>query len=295
MDLQMGQVKLELGGKYLGTLREVNERIDNIEALHAQMAEDGYLLIRGLQNPERVKAARRVVLDNLSTNGQLVPDHPIDDGVAAEGKRGRFLGGTKAVTHTPDFLSVVESPEIMNFFESFLNGPVLTYNYKWLRAVGPGDNTGAHYDVVYMGRGTKDLYTVWTPLGDVPYHMGPLVVLAGSHRFEKIKATYGQMDVDHDHVAGNFSDDPKEMVDRYGGCWQTTEFKMGDVLILGMFTMHGSVNNESNRYRISTDTRYQLATEPVDERWIGDDPIAHYAWMKGETVSMEEMRGKWGV
>lgn len=27
--------------------------------------------------------------------------------------------------------------------------------------------------------------------------------------------------------------------------------------------------------RLSTDTRYQLASEPVDERWIGENPIAH--------------------
>ena len=35
--------------------------------------------------------------------------------------------------------------------------------------------------------------------------------------------------------------------------------------------------------------------EPVDERWIGENPIAHYAWMKGDTVPMEEARRRWGV
>ena len=45
-----------------------------------------------------------------------------------------------------------------------------------LRVVGSGDNTGAHYDIVYMGRGTRNVYTVWTPLGDLPFAMGPLAV-----------------------------------------------------------------------------------------------------------------------
>ena len=103
------------------------------------------------------------------------------------------------------------------------------------------------------------------------------------------------MDVDRDHVAGWFTSDPVEMVDRYGGQWQTTEFRAGDALIFGMFTMHGSLNNQTNRYRISADTRYQRADEPVDERWIGENPIAHYAWMKGQTITMEEARAKWGV
>ena len=295
MKLMMGQDELELGGKYLSTLRDANDLMDDMDAIHRRMDEDGYLLIRGLQNTEKVKAARQVVLDNLKANDQLDLDQPADIGVAAPGKKGRFLGGAKQVTHTPEFLSVVESPEIMKFFEGFLDGPVLTYDYKWLRAVGPGDNTGAHYDVVYMGRGTKSLYTVWTPLGEVSYDMGPLVILVGSHQFDAVKETYGKMDVDRDHVTGHFTNEPIDMVNQYGGQWQTSEFHPGDVIIMGIYTMHGSLNNLTNRYRISTDTRYQLETDPVYERWIGKDPIAHYAWTEGETVSMEEARKQWGV
>jgi ectoine hydroxylase-related dioxygenase (phytanoyl-CoA dioxygenase family) len=295
MKLMMGQDEMELGGKYLSTLREATPLIGDSAALHNRMDEDGYLLIRGLQDPDKVKAARQVVLDNLAANGQLDPSQPVTGDMAAMGKKGRFLGGAKEVTHTPDFLALVESPEIMNFFEGFLNGPVLTYDYKWLRAVGPGDNTGGHYDVVYMGRGTKNLYTVWTPLGEISYDMGPLVVLAGSHTFEAVKETYGKMDVDRDHVTGSFTNEPMDMVNTYGGQWQTSEFQMGDVIIMGIYTMHGSVKNASNRYRLSTDTRYQLATDPVDERWIGKDPIAHYAWMDGETISMDEARKQWNV
>ena len=293
--LIMGKDEMELGGRYLSTLREANDLLDDADALKARMAEDGYLFIRGLQDRDRVGEARRVVLENLEANNQIDPDYPLDLGVAAAGKRGSFFGGAKQVTHTPEFLSVVNSPEIMGFFERFLGGPVLTFDYKWLRAVGPGDNTGAHYDVVYMGRGTTNLYTVWTPLDDVTYDMGPLVILAGSHQFDAVKETYGKMDVDRDHVTGHFTNEPIEMVDQYGGQWQTSEFSMGDVIILGIYTMHGSINNTSNRFRISTDTRYQLATDPVDHRWVGENPVAHYAWTEGKTVSMDEMRRKWKV
>ena len=103
------------------------------------------------------------------------------------------------------------------------------------------------------------------------------------------------MDVDRDHVTGSFSYDPIELVDRYGGRWGTSTFEIGDALFFGMFTMHGSLDNTTGRFRLTTDTRYQPADKPVDERWIGDDPIAHYAWMEGETVPMEEMRKRWGV
>lgn len=49
------------------------------------------------------------------------------------------------------------------------------------------------------------------------------------------KETYGQMDVDRDKVTGWFSSDPVELVDRYGGQWQTVEFEMGDALIFSMY------------------------------------------------------------
>lgn len=42
-----------------------------------------------------------------------------------------------------------------------------------------------------------------------------------------------------------------------------------------MFTLHANLDNRTNRVRLSTDSRYQLANEAVDERWVGENPIAH--------------------
>ena len=295
MILTMNKIEMELGGKYLGLLREANDLLDDQQALRARMEEDGYLLIRGLHDVEKVKGTRKFLLEKLDENEQINRSHPLDAAIPAKGKRGMFWGGNQKVTHQPPFLNLVESSEIMNFCEHYYNAPVLTYDYKWLRVVAPGSFTGAHYDIVYMGRGTRNLLTCWTPISDVSFDMASLIVLVGSHRFNVIKETYGKMDVDRDHVTGSFSYDPVELVDRYGGQWQTSEFKMGDVLIFSMYTMHASLDNTSGCFRLSTDTRYQRADEPVDERWIGENPKAHYAWTKGETVPMEEMRQKWGV
>jgi hypothetical protein len=62
-----------------------------------------------------------------------------------------------------------------------------------------------------------------------------------------------------------------------GGRWLTTDFQAGDMLVFGMWTLHCSLDNNSprNRLRITIDTRYQPADEPVDERWIGTDPAGH--------------------
>ncbi|MGQ9789357.1 MAG: phytanoyl-CoA dioxygenase family protein [Armatimonadota bacterium] len=174
---------MELDGKYLGRLREANALMGDMNALRQHLEEDGYLLIRKLHDPCRVAEVRRVIVQNLAANGQIDTSHPLDEAVIAPGARGAFLGGAKALTHTPEFLAVVESPELMQFFSDFLGAPAMTFSYKWIRAVGTGDFTGAHYDIVYMGRGTTNLYTVWTPLGDVSFEKGSLAILEASHRW----------------------------------------------------------------------------------------------------------------
>ncbi len=295
MKVLMARQEFELGSKYMGYLRDSSSLVGDSSALQSRMAEDGYLLIRGLQPIEKVRAAREMIIRNMAEIDQLDTSFPLMDAVVKEGARGAFAGGSKTLTRDPAFLNLVESPEIMGFFANFLESDVLTFDYKWLRLVGPGDFTGAHYDIVYMGRGTRNLYTCWTPIGDVSYDLGPLAILSGSHRIERLKETYGTMDVDRDHVTGAFSDDPMEMIERFGGQWQTEEFQMGDVLIFGMFTMHASLTNTSNRFRLTSDTRYQRAAEPVDERWIGENPMAHYAWTQGETVTMETARKQWNI
>jgi ectoine hydroxylase-related dioxygenase (phytanoyl-CoA dioxygenase family) len=61
-----------------------------------------------------------------------------------------------------------------------------------------------------------------------------------------------------------------------GGRWLTAEeYRMGDVLLFGMATIHASIDNSTQVLRLSTDTRYQRADAPIDERWIGENPIAH--------------------
>ena len=45
---------------------------------------------------------------------------------------------------------------------------------------------------------------------------------------------------------------------------------MGDVLLFSIYTMHSSTDNNGADERISTDTRYQLVSEPFDQRWMGE-------------------------
>jgi hypothetical protein len=292
MQLQVGDRKLEMGGKYLTELRDSNDIMDDFVKLRERMVEDGYLLIRGFHDRDQVLSARNEYLHQLHEMGRLAPGTAIEEG--AIGSENKGAGAQGLNLERPELLKLLNSRKAMSFFNQFLGGPALTYDYKWLRAVSKGEFTGAHYDIVYMGRGTHNLYTLWTPLGDISYAMGGLTVCLGSHNFGKIRQTYGQMDVDRDNVSGWFSSDPVEVVDNFGGQWATTEFKAGDVMIFGMFLMHGSLMNTTDQYRLSVDTRFQLESEPYDDRWYGKN-LGHYAWGQGETVSMDDARKQWGV
>jgi len=116
--------------------------------------------------------------------------------------------------------------------------------------------------------------------------------LENSHKLQRVRETYCQRDVDKYCTNrpgveliesgekkwmwdGAISKDPIKLQSHFGGRWLTSDYQVGDVVVFGMFTIHCSLDNQSNRIRLSTDSRYQLASEPVDERWIGENPIGH--------------------
>ena len=89
MELYMGEVELELGGPYLGELREATDILNDREALQARMAEDGYLLIRGLHDRDAVIEGRRVLVNRLAEEERQVL-HPCR-GLVEEGLEEQML------------------------------------------------------------------------------------------------------------------------------------------------------------------------------------------------------------
>src|SRR5205085_10584007 len=71
MTLTMGKRELEMGGPHLGELRDATALRGDPAALRQWMAEDGYLLIRGLHDREKVLAVRHRILAALDANDQI--------------------------------------------------------------------------------------------------------------------------------------------------------------------------------------------------------------------------------
>jgi len=86
MEVRFGERRLEIGGPYLGAdLRESNDLLDDPSSLRVRLDQEGYLLLRGLQDPKKVSAARLAILERLAEEGLLDPASPVADGVIRRG------------------------------------------------------------------------------------------------------------------------------------------------------------------------------------------------------------------
>ncbi len=247
------------------------------------MAGSGYLFFPGLLDRARVLRARHAIAQRLAKLKILMPETNPDQ-MLANPAGGQSIS-PEAARSCSELEQVLYAGNMIGFFERFLGGAIRHFDYTWLRTVGPGKGTPSHCDVVYMGRGTQQLYTAWTPLGDIGFDLGGLMILEKSNNNQRLKNTYGRYDVDtycenRPEITGwkhngHLSEDPNQIRRSLGGRWLSTEYEAGDVLIFSCFTVHASLDNHSDRIRLSSDSRYQLASEPADERWVGANPIGH--------------------
>jgi len=274
---------LAMSNDSFGGLRRSDDALADELTLRQRLEEDGYLYIPGFFESDAIMEVRRELCAQLERTGKLDPDFPAIDAVPCPpDKTPAYPAGAQNFPidrRHPTLERFLFGPRIMDFYGRFLGGAPRHYDHTWIRAVSPGMGTPPHCDLVYMGRGTHNVCTAWIPYGDTPLDLGGLMMLEGSHKQSERLANYLAKDVDtycanrseNTKKAGWLAKDPAMLREKLGGRWLTTEFKAGDLLTFGMKMVHASLDNQSDRIRLSTDTRYQLANEEIDNRWIGPD------------------------
>lgn len=274
MELNFRGMKLDMSSGRTGSLRSSNDILDDVAAQKQRIADEGYLLFRELIDRNAVLDARREILLKYAIVGEIDSNaHDVMESIQQSPSfidQINLLAFTESIRSGKAYNDVVMHPSLVGFFERLLGGEVATFDFKWPRFVRPGEGTGIHSDIVYIGRGTKNLWSAWIPIGDVALEEGPLIMLERSHRSMQLDR-YWAADADRDGI-GWLSDDPLALQDSLGGRWLTTEFAAGDVIVFDTRLVHGSLDNVSplRRCRLTSDTRYQLAHEPLDDRWNGD-------------------------
>jgi len=273
----------------VGALREslVSEGYD---VLRNRAEEDGYLFIRDYLDREQVLSVREEISKEMSKREFLDSNYSDSDLRARKDETVKFI--PEVANNSDKVKKLLYSGRLPNFYKNLYGEEIKHYDYTWLRAMPPGKGTNPHTDLPYMGRGTHNHMTCWVPYGDISYELGGLAVLEKSHERMDLLERYVFRDVDSycennskqktnaDQgkwtFTGTLSKNPKQLAEKFESRWLTTEFRAGDFLTFKMFTVHAAMDNLSeNEYRLSSDSRYQRASEPIDERWIGEDPPGH--------------------
>ena len=287
--------------QHLGTLRDSADLLDDHGALARRLRDEGYLYLRGVLDTPLVDAARSEVFARLASVGELL--EPAELGIFS----GRSLRDERVSSRGEFWQSVSEGPMLRRLTHGEAMRSVMhrvigelpqPHDYMFLRAGVRGRATGLHYDYPFFTRAHDQVYTVWMPIGDVPVEQGPLFVVEGSHRFDDLITPMVGFDVASDTSRkATLAQDALSFAEERRTRLLSVDFTRGDLVIFGMYTLHGAFQNHCDRQRVrlSCDVRWQAASLPRDERYFGAHPGGTTGAGYGELAGAKPLTEAWHV
>jgi len=259
-------------------LRDSTDIVGLPGRLPERLRDDGYLFVRGAVPEETVTAARRSVFARLAEVGEVADP---DGDARATGRseraekqpdKGAFW---QAVSEQPAMRAVTHGPALRGLLSEILDTEARPFDFVFLRPSPPGRHTNIHCDAPFFTRASQRVVTCWIALGPVPVERGPLFVVDGSHRWADVRESVAGYDVARDTDRQNAVEmPPGEFAAHRRTRLLTADFEAGDVVIFGMYLLHGSLDNHDpdGRLRLSCDVRFQPESEPRDPRYFGPNP-----------------------
>lgn len=236
-------------------LTDSRELVGDRQALRARIAADGYVFVRGLLDPEAIRAVGRTGLGHLQQAGwtedggdpvTAPPRMPVH----AVAMRNAFGDqGYQRVLADPGFNRIPFTSPLADLMGQILGPAGFCYPLRLPRIVYPVSSVPRQPgNVVHKDYGAvQDMFTCWVPLGDVPRSLGGLAVEPGSHHTTQV------------HYR------PLTRLERG---WVTTDYQAGDVLVFHCLTTHAALPNLSDRMRFSAEYRWQLDDQPAPRRMV---------------------------
>ncbi len=219
-------------------------------ALRAQIAENGYVFLRGLLDPAPIRKLAQDALGALQRANWLAAG--ADPATAAllpparDFKNADFVEGYAAVQRIEALHALPHDPALAAVMRALVGSDVFCHPRKVARLVWPtslGTTPGIYVHQDFVVEGVADMFTTWVPFVDCPRELGGLAVLTGSQN-DGVQARFDQVNPDDDR-------------------WASTEYQVGDVLVFHCLTAHGALPNRTDRLRLSADYRWQSAATPV--------------------------------
>lgn len=252
------------------------ERNDR-EALWRRLRRNGYLFLTDFLDPALVAGFRRFYFNELRRTGVVDPEADPELGLAGRSETDRAAlrrALYDRIIPSPEYKNLVEGPRVSEWFRWFLGDDVTLHKRRILRHTQPGEGgigtaTQAHYDLIYLREGTDRVLSMWIPLGDCPTWRGGLTYLERSHHRVLEQERDGTLPTP---VASITADLPA-LADRHDERWLIADYAAGDVVVHSAHIVHAALDNVATDgiMRLSTDIRYQRASEPIDWRWEHDE------------------------
>ena len=233
--------------------------IENRALLLEHVHENGYLYFPALLPVDPVIRLRQQVFNVANQHDLLDSDSDPIKGIRKEGVFICEQDGTETfrrfyidVQKLRLFHALPHHKRIVDILEILFDSSVFIHPRHICHVIFPGEyqyTTPPHQDF-HPVRGTKDTWTVWTPLGDCDAELGGLAIACGSNRRGFLN--------DNEVRSWEILDDNIQ--------WVWNPFKCGDVVMFHSLTIHrGRDNVTNNRIRLATSARYQSVNDPVDE------------------------------
>jgi ectoine hydroxylase-related dioxygenase (phytanoyl-CoA dioxygenase family) len=218
--------------------------------LRGELDSNGYVLIRQLLPVEDINSLLCEIVQILSENGWLLPNHnPIErvaNPLAACGdSEPAFKLVYERIFNLESFHSLAHHSKLREVMHLLVGRRLLVHPKPIGRMIFPNCDRfviDAHQDHLSIG-GDEDCFTAWMPLHDCPAQLGPLQILEYSHHFGRQNADPETSTISRDNTRG--------------GNWVSGRINAGDVLIFHSLTVHCASPNTSSQLRVSVDCRFQ--------------------------------------
>jgi hypothetical protein len=174
--------------------------LDDPAALRRVADEEGVLFFRGLLPREHVMEVRRQLLLVLDGFGWLRKDADLTEGyVNPDAVRDLESWGGTGVTEAAYlatqkveiFHRLAHHPDLIRMYEALFGVAVLPHPRNIARLMVPcpaARPTPLHQDFIHI-QGTRNVWTCWAPLGDIPIELGGLSVIPRSHKLGVLSVT----------------------------------------------------------------------------------------------------------
>lgn len=252
---------LDMTPKRLGWLEPTNADL-SMDQLRARYRRNGYLWLKEFFDRDVVLNFRNSFFETIFSGAKTFFE---------------FVS-------SPEYEAFCAMPRLWNFYQGFLQGQPYLHKRKIIRFTHPGTDhcTGGHYDLIYLRAGTDQLCTSWIPLGNIPVEMGGLLYLEHSDAVgRQMEAEFRVRNADlppeerisaynrNMREAGWISTDLVDMAERFDSRWLIADYEAGDMVIHSPYMIHAATRNRDplERMRLSTDIRFQLADDLIDQRW----------------------------